>query len=103
MVGPRVLQKPNAARRVGLDPADWRPGTPVVGQAWETDEDDGVREVTVAVGIDDPTLVGERLIGYRDRIDGLAAENEQLRERLGTIEGHLGLDPASEHSIPADD
>lgn len=90
-------------------PSEWRPGDgPIVGRAWESDSIDGVSEVTVAVGIDDPSTLGERLAAHRERIDEqaahiteLEAENEALRERLAEIEAHVGL--ASEGPAAADD
>lgn len=104
---------------VAVTPEEWTPGTPVVGQAWEGDEDDEVSEVTVAVGIDDPAVVGDALVTQRDRIESLEtemaekaeritdlkSENEQLRQRLRTLEDQVaGLaNDVGGSPAPADD
>lgn len=94
---------------VAVTPEEWTPGTPVVGQAWEGDEDDEVSEVTVAVGIDDPAVVGDALASQQERIDNLEGsveelerENEQLRkangrlrERVSALETQVGTSPAT--------
>jgi hypothetical protein len=81
-----------------VEPDGLTPGeAPLVGRAWETDPGEGVSEVTVAVGVDDPTLVGERVADNRERIRALEAENDRLRrenerlcDRVDEIEAHVG-------------
>jgi len=100
-----------------VPPEKWNPGDgPLVGRALDSDETDGVSEVTVAVGVDDPTLLGDRLTEYRDRIDALETEIERLREqidsqregfqaRLEAFEDRLtAVEPGqAEAQTPADD
>jgi uncharacterized coiled-coil protein SlyX len=110
-----------------VDPAAWRPGDgPLVGRALESDDAEGVAEVTALVGLDDPTIVGDRLAHYRDRIaeleaaderkdeliaeqreriDALEAEKEQLRDRLAEFDERLtAVEPGPADSpAPADD
>lgn len=81
---------------------------PIIGQAWEGDNTDGISEVVVAVGIDDPSVVGAAVEADRERIDRLEAENErlraeneQLRERIAAIEAQIGMDETA--PTPADD
>jgi len=100
---------------VAVAPADRESGTPIVGQAWESSDEPGVDTVTVAIGIDDPTVVaGDR------RIANLECQNEELRsslerkderiealeERVGRLETAVGTNRADVDSaadLPADD
>jgi len=89
-----------------VDPGEWRPGDgSLVGRATEADDSEGVTEVSTIVGVDDPTLVGDRLREHRDRIEDLEAENDALRERLGSVEDRLtAVEPGqSDSPAPADD
>lgn len=72
-----------------IDPAAWRPGTPIVGLAWGASEADDVSEVTVAVGIDDPSVLGATLEAQTDELEALREENKQLRERLAALEDRV--------------
>jgi len=103
----------NDGTAVAVTPGDRSPGTPVVGQAWETDDAEGVTTVTVAVGIDDPGIVeasdttrervedgdrepdrleaelerrDDRIDEQAARIDALEDENELLRDRVEALE-----------------
>jgi hypothetical protein len=77
-----------------IAPAAWQPGEgPLVGRALETDDTEGVSRVRATVGVDDPTVLGERFDEYRSRVERLEDENEQLRdenerlrERLAAVE-----------------
>jgi hypothetical protein len=88
-----------------IDSAEWRPGVPIVGQAWESTDDGRVSKVTVAVGVDDPSVVGDRLAEQRERIETLETENERLRDRLAEVEERLtAVEPGPADSpAPADD
>jgi hypothetical protein len=46
---------------------------------------------------------GRRAVSGHPRIAGLEAENDELRERLESVEDHLGLETAADKGIPADD
>lgn len=92
---------------IAIEPSAWNPDdAPIVGQAWKKSDDKGVSRVTVAVGIDDPTLLGEYMAAQQTRIDELEAENErkekridELEQRLANLEAHVD----SSNQVPADD
>lgn len=89
---------------IALAPEEWSPGTKMVGQAWESDDTPGISSVTVAVGIDDPAILGNALSMYTDRIDELEAENDRLRDRLGSVEDRIAnLETGQTPETPADD
>jgi hypothetical protein len=80
-----------------VSPGDWTPDAdPVVGRAWEGSDEDGVSQVTVAVGIEPTGHVTAALEGQGERLDELARENERLRaaldakdERIDRLESEL--------------
>jgi len=97
-------------RAVSAD--EWCPADgPVVGRARERSDGDGVAEVSVMVGVDDPTLLGEQMAAQRERIDDLAgevdelrAENDDLRDQLTAMQDRLAALEAGQGSpAPADD
>lgn len=97
---------------IAVDAEAWSPADgPVVGQAWERSDEQAVDEVTVAVGIDDPTLLGEQVAAQRERIDDLEgeveqlrAENDELREQLTAVQDRLAaLEQEDPSTVPADD
>lgn len=66
-----------------VDPERWSPGdAPVVGRAMEATDDEEVTRVSVAVGIDDPAMVGPAIAADRERIEAIEGENERLRSEL---------------------
>jgi len=82
-------------------PAAYRPGDgPIVGRAWEGTNKDGVREVTVAVGIEPGDVLAATVEQQADRIDDLEAENAELRQRLSAVESRIGM---GDTAAPADD
>jgi hypothetical protein len=100
-----------------VDPADWDPATaPLVGQAWEGSDDGAVSEVTVAVGIDDPGLLGDQFAARDDRIAALEAENrakddrideqadriDDLTDRLAALEARVGSDGTDRPGVAND-
>jgi len=94
----------NDGTAVALSPAEWEPGTAIVGQAWERSGDDGVSEVTVAVGIGDEDALASALTRQRETIDDVRAENETLRDRVATLENRLAdLEATVAQSASADD
>jgi hypothetical protein len=95
-----------------VDPDEWTPGDrPIVGQAWGSDDSAGVAEVTVAVGIDDPAVVGAAVSEDRERIAALERENERLhdenerlRDRLSALEDRVtAIAEGGSSPAPADD
>jgi hypothetical protein len=79
---------------IAISADDWQPGDgPLIGRTLEGNRNEAVTEVTVAVGIDDPTVLEGRLADYCDRLDNLEADNECLHresdetgERIDTLE-----------------
>jgi uncharacterized coiled-coil protein SlyX len=47
--------------------------------------------------------LSQTLDEQNDRIEELESENEQLRERLASIENHRGIETISDQAPPADD
>mgnify|MGYP006279290493 FL=1 len=87
----------NDGTAVAVSPAEWNPDTSIVGQAWEGDDDSGISEVTVAVGIGDEDVLASA-------VEELQAENAALRERVDDLESRLcDLEAATTSPASADD
>lgn len=91
-----------------IPPTAYRPEDgPIVGQAWGSSESMGIEELTVAVGLEPGDVLGPALASQRERIDDLAAENEELRSRLAalehTVDDLASADASDSRTAPADD
>jgi hypothetical protein len=82
-----------------ITPAEFTPEDgPVVGQAWDASDGDGVAEVTVAVGLETGGALAAVVERQQRTIDAQAARIDDLEGRLAALEAQLGS-----FAPPADD
>lgn len=92
---------------------EFRPGDgPIVGRAWESDDTEGVTQVTVAVGLETGEVLAPILVNQQETIQNLEAEADRkderikfLEQRLGALEDHVAgfVSDTGESATPADD
>jgi hypothetical protein len=76
-----------------VTPGEWAPGNRrIVGQARESDQSEGVSEVTACLGIADPSVFGDRPVAHRERLTDLE-----------TWGAGLASDEPGEQPAPGDD
>jgi len=77
-------------------PEDYRPGDgPIVGRAWEESDEEGLTEVTVAVGLETGEALEAALTAQQETITELRERLSALEDRVRTVEAGGGAEQAT--------